>query len=190
MSVPEVVLVRHAETAWSLARRHTGRSDVPLTDSGRTAAIELGGRLDGWSFARVFTSPARRARETCELCGLGDRAEVREELWEWDYGAYEGLTMAEIQELAPGWSLWRDGCPAGESPADVGARADRAIAEVAELDGAVAVFSHGHFLRVLGARWISLQPALGARLALATAALGVLSHERVTRVIGRWNDAG
>jgi len=189
VSAAQLVLVRHAETEWSRAKKHTGRTDVPLTDAGREAARALAAPLRSWSFARVLASPARRARETCELCQLGARAEVDEDLWEWDYGAYEGLTMAEIQRLAPGWSLWRDGCPAGESTADVGRRADRVIAAVGGVEGDVAIFSHGHMLRVLASRWVSLEAQTGARLALATAAISVLTYERTTRVIGRWNDA-
>ena len=190
MSATEVVLVRHAETEWSLAHRHTGRTDVPLTDAGREAALGLARRLALWDFEQVLRSPARRARETCELSGLAEGAEVREDLWEWDYGAYEGLTVAEIQRLAPGWILWRDGCPQGEDAASVGARADRVIAELSELEGPVAIFSHGHMLRVLGARWISLAAGEGGRLALSTGALCTLGHEHATPVISRWNDTG
>jgi broad specificity phosphatase PhoE len=186
----EVVLVRHAETEWSRAGRHTGRTDLPLTDAGRAAARALGARLSDWHFQLVLTSPLQRARETCELCGLGELAEVREELLEWDYGEYEGLTSAQIHATRPRWSLWRDGCPDGESPAQVGARAGRLIDELRRSDGAVAVFSHGHLLRVLGARWIELEPAGGARLGLATAAICVLGYERTTAVLARWNDSG
>jgi broad specificity phosphatase PhoE len=186
----EAVLVRHAETEWSLNGRHTGRTDLPLTDHGREVAAALRGRLPAWQFALVLVSPSRRARETSELCGLGAEAQVRAELHEWDYGDYEGLTTAEIWERRPDWVLWRDGCPGGESPADVGARADRVIAEIAGAHGDVAVFSHGHMLRVLGARWIELGPEGGARLGLSTAAVCVLGHERDTAVIARWNDTG
>jgi broad specificity phosphatase PhoE len=186
----EVVLVRHAETEWSRAGRHTGRTDIPLTDDGRAAARALAGRLGEWRFARVLVSPLRRARETCELSGLGELAEVREDLAEWDYGDYEGLTSAQIQERRPGWSLWRDGCPGGESPEQVGARADRVITELQGVDGAIAVFAHGHILRVLGARWIELAPAAGGRLALSAGAICVLGYEHATAVLARWNDAG
>jgi broad specificity phosphatase PhoE len=186
----EAVLVRHAETEWSLNGRHTGRTDLPLTNHGREVAAALRERLRAWQFALVLVSPARRARETCELCGLGAEAQVRDDLHEWDYGDYEGLTTAEIWERRPGWVLWRDGCPGGESPADVGARADRVIAEIAAADGDVALFSHGHMLRVLGARWIALGPEGGGRLGLSTAAICVLGHERDTAVIARWNDTG
>jgi broad specificity phosphatase PhoE len=184
------VLVRHAETEWSLNGRHTGLTDLPLTDHGREVAATLRERLAAWRFTLVLVSPSRRARETCELCGLGAEAQVRADLHEWDYGDYEGLTTAEIWERRPGWVLWRDGCPGGESPAEVGARADRVIAEIAGSDGDVAVFSHGHMLRVLGARWIALEPEGGGRLGLSTAAISVLGHERDTAVIARWNDTG
>jgi broad specificity phosphatase PhoE len=186
----EIVLVRHAETEWSRDGRHTGRIDIPLTERGRAAAKTLPERLRSWRFELVLVSPSRRARETCELAGLDARAQPREELLEWDYGDYEGLTTAQIREHQPDWNLWRDGCPGGESAADVGARADRAIAEASAVEGAVAVFSHGHTLRVLGARWIELPPADGARLGLSTGAISVLGYERATAVLDRWNDAG
>jgi broad specificity phosphatase PhoE len=186
----EVVLVRHAETEWSRDGRHTGLTDIPLTDGGRAAARALAGRLDPWRFERVLVSPLRRARETCELCGLGEMAEPVDDLHEWDYGDYEGLTTAQIQTRRPDWNLWRDGCPGGENAAQVAQRADRVIAMLEGQRGAVAVFSHGHMLRVLGSRWIELDPANGARLALSPAAISVLGHERDTRVLALWNDAG
>jgi broad specificity phosphatase PhoE len=185
----EVVLVRHAETEWSRAGKHTGRTDIPLTDRGRQVAAALSPLLERWDFARVLCSPLSRARETCELSGLGDRAELRDELMEWDYGDYEGITTPEIRERRADWSLWRDGCPHGEAASDVGARVDRVIAEAREGEGDVAMFAHGHVLRVLGARWIGLEPAGGALLALSTAAICVLGYERQTSVIWRWNDA-
>ena len=181
----EVVLVRHAETEWSRDGRHTGRTDVPLTDAGRAAAAALAQALAPRALERVLVSPSLRARETCELCGLGDRAELRADLLEWDYGDYEGLTTTQIQAERPGWSLWRDGCPGGESAAEVGARADRVIAELG--DSAAAVFSHGHMLRVLGALWIELGAPAGARLGLSTGALCVLGHERGTAILASWN---
>ena len=147
---PLAVLVRHAETEWTLSGQHTGRTDIPLTDRGREAASRLAAPVSEWSFARVLCSPLQRARETCELCGLSERAERDELLEEWDYGDYEGLTSAEIDQRRPGWSLWRDGCPGGEQPGDVGARADRVLAASLAGPSPVAVFSHGHFLRVLG----------------------------------------
>jgi broad specificity phosphatase PhoE len=186
----EVVLVRHAETEWSRDGRHTGLTDIPLTEEGRAAARSLSERLREWRFERLLVSPLRRARETCELCGLGGQAELCEDLHEWDYGEYEGLTTAEIRARRPDWNLWRDGCPGGESPQQVGARADHVIATIDASPGTVAVFSHGHMLRVLGARWIDLAPAGGARLGLSTAAISVLGHEHDTRVLARWNDDG
>jgi broad specificity phosphatase PhoE len=185
----EVVLVRHAETEWSRDGRHTGRTDIPLTDRGRMDARAPAAKLRGRTFRLVLVSPSRRARETCELCGLGEEARTREELLEWDYGEYEGLTTAQIEAIRPGWSLWRDGCPGGESPAEVGARADRLIAELRAADGDAAVFSHGHMLRVLGARWIELAPSLGARLRLSTGAICVLGYEHATAALSSWNDA-
>jgi broad specificity phosphatase PhoE len=187
-SVGEAVLVRHAETEWSLNGRHTGRTDIPLTEHGRDVARGLRERLSPWSFDLVLVSPSLRARETCELCGLDADAQLRPDLLEWDYGDYEGLTTPEIREQRPDWRLWRDGCPGGESAADVGARADRVIEEILSSHARVAAFSHGHMLRVLGARWMALGPELGARLGLSTAAICVLGHERDTQVIARWND--
>jgi probable phosphoglycerate mutase len=186
----QVVLVRHAETQWSRDGRHTGRTDIPLTDNGRHTARALGGRLAGWHFELVLVSPSSRARETCELSGLGAKAQLRKELLEWDYGEYEGLTSAQIDAERADWNLWRDGCPGGESAAEVGARADRVIAELNAVEGATAVFSHGHALRVLGARWIALDPLDGGRLGLSTGAICVLSHEHGTPILARWNDAG
>lgn len=184
------LLVRHAETEWSLAGRHTGRNDIPLTESGRTAAAGLHKRLARCHFERVLCSPLARARETCELSGFGALAEQRADLLEWDYGDYEGLTSTEIKRQRPDWKLWRDGCPGGESPEDVGARADRVIAELRASKGTVAVFSHGHMLRVLGARWIRLDAARGANLGLATGATCLLSHEHEEPILAHWNDVG
>ena len=185
-----IVLVRHAQTEWSRDGRHTGRTDVPLTQQGREKARALAGRLRDRRFALVLVSPLTRARETCRLCGLGAQAQERTELREWDYGDYEGLTTRQIRAERPGWSLWRDGCPGGEDAAQVGGRADRVIAELSDVDGDVAVFSHGHLLRVLGARWIDLAPTQGGRLGLSTAAICVLGHEREMPVLARWNDTG
>lgn len=188
MSTPgEILLIRHAETEWTRSGQHTSRTDIPLTQAGRAAARALAPSLAGHSFAAVLTSPLRRARETCELCGLGEQAEPVTELMEWDYGDYEGLTSAQIAVRRPDWSLWRDGCPGGERAADVGARADAVIARLQGIDGEVAVFSHGHMLRVLGARWIELDPACGARLLLSPGASSVLGHEHGTRALGSWN---
>jgi broad specificity phosphatase PhoE len=185
-----IVLVRHAETEWSRDGRHTGRTDISLTAAGRAAGEALRPRFAGWRFALVLVSPLARARETCELSGLSAQAELRDDLMEWDYGDYEGLTTAQILQQRPDWVLWRDGCPRGEAPQQVGARADRVIAELSAVDGDVAVFSHGHMLRVLGARWIELAPAAGGRLALSAGAISVLGHERATAVLALWNDAG
>jgi probable phosphoglycerate mutase len=184
---PEVWLVRHAETEWSRDKRHTGRTDVPLTDAGRAAARELGPRLAGREWAVVWTSPLSRARETCELAGLGPAAEARDELVEWDYGAYEGITTAAIRETRPHWFLWRDGCPEGEGPFDVGRRVDALVDQLAGLEGDAVLFAHGHVLRVLAARWVGLPPTDGALLALSTGAVCVLGWEREVRVIWRWN---
>jgi broad specificity phosphatase PhoE len=189
-AAPQAVLVRHAETEWTLSGQHTGRTDLPLTEHGREAARRLAGRLASYDFSLVLVSPARRARETCELCGLAADAQVREELREWDYGEYEGLTSAEIEQRRPGWSLWRDGCPGGEDAAAVGARADRVIEELAGAAGPVAIFSHGHILRVLGARWIELGPERGARLGLSTGSLSQLGGEHGTRILTSWNEGG
>jgi broad specificity phosphatase PhoE len=187
LGAEDVLLVRHAETEWSRDGRHTGRTDIPLTDHGREVARALAPQLRELRLAAVLVSPSIRARETCELCGLGEQAQPREDLLEWDYGDYEGLTSAQIREQRPDWDLWRDGCPGGESPAQVGTRADSVIAELNGLEGAAAVFSHGHMLRVLGARWIELEPAGGGRLGLSTAAMCVLSHEHGRAIIDRWN---
>ncbi len=185
--MPEVWLIRHAETEWSKTMRHTGRTDIPMTGEGRASAADLRGRVAGRDWAAVWTSPLSRSSETCELSGLGNRAEIREDLTEWDYGEYEGVTTAEVHETRPEWYLWRDGVPGGETPAAVAARADRIVAELLSVDGDVAVFSHGHFLRMLAARWIELAPEDGGRLALSTGSVSVLGFERAVRVIWRWN---
>jgi broad specificity phosphatase PhoE len=161
---------------------------VPLTHAGVSHAESLGTRLAGRSFAAVFTSPMSRARETCRLTGLGEGAEVRDELLEWDYGEYEGVTTPEIRDGRPGWLLWRDGCPGGETADQVGARVDRLIEDVRSVDGDVALFAHGHVLRVLAARWVGLPPEEGGLLYLSTATLSVLGYEREVPVIRLWND--
>lgn len=183
----EIWLVRHAETEWSLAGRHTGRTDLPLTESGRQAAKALAPRLAGIDFETVLTSPLRRARETCELCGLGDRAQALDELMEWDYGQMEGMTTAEIQARAPGWSLWRDGCPGGESVRDLGARADTVISRLLPARGSVVIFAHGHLLRVIGARWIEAAPSFGGRLMFGAGAISKLGEEHGSRALQHWN---
>ena len=183
----EIVLARHGETEWSRDRRHTGRTDIPLTDNGRRQAAILRGALAGRSFARVLSSPLSRALDTCREAGLGDRAELTGDLCEWDYGEYEGITTAEIRARRPGWNLWRDGCPGGETAADVGRRVDRVLDSLAGLEGDAAVFAHGHVLRVLTARWLGLGPEAGALFKLDTGTLSTLGLERETRVITRWN---
>jgi broad specificity phosphatase PhoE len=183
----EVVLVRHGETQWSRDGRHTGRTDVPLTDEGRSQAGRLGDALADWSFTRVLASPLARALDTCRLAGFGDRAELSDALLEWDYGEYEGETTAQIRELRPRWNLWRDGCPGGEAVADVGARVDPLVSELKASEGDVVVFAHGHLLRVLAARWAELPPEAGARFWLATATVSVLGFERETAGFRRWN---
>jgi broad specificity phosphatase PhoE len=183
----EVVLVRHGETEWSRALKHTGRTDVPLTEAGRRQAALLREALADRRFERVLTSPLGRAMETCRLAGLGERAERTEALLEWDYGEYEGATTGEIRRRRPGWLLWRDGCPGGETAAEVGARADPLVAELRALRGDAILFAHGHVLRVLAARWLGLGPEAGALFALSTATLSVLGFERETAVLVRWN---
>jgi broad specificity phosphatase PhoE len=183
----EVVLVRHGETEWSRDGRHTGRTDIPLTDAGRRQAELLGERLRTRSFGLVLTSPMERARETCRLAGLGEGARTTDDLQEWDYGEYEGITTPEIRATRPDWLLWRDGCPGGEDAIAVGARADRVIAESDRADDDVALFAHGHVLRVVAARWLGLPPESGGLFALSTATLSVLGYERELRVIRLWN---
>jgi probable phosphoglycerate mutase len=182
----EIVVVRHGETEWSISGRHTSSTDLPLTERGRERARALAELLAGWSFSLVLCSPLRRARETCELAGFGDVAELCEDLREWDYGEYEGLTTPEIRERDPNWSLWRDGCPGGETPEQVGVRADRALARLREA-GDAAAFAHGHILRVVTARRLAMEVAAGARFALRAGSIGVLGFERETEVLSRWN---
>jgi broad specificity phosphatase PhoE len=188
-SRPRLVVVRHGATQWSRSRRHTGRTDVPLLDEGRAQAAELGARLVGHAFARVLTSPLRRAVDTSVIAGFGEQAEVCDDLREWDYGAYEGLTTDDIRAERPHWSLWADGVPEGESAHDVGARADRVVAMARACHGDVLAFAHSHLLRVLGARWVGLAPTAGALLVLSPATLSVLGWEREQPVVTRWNDA-
>ena len=187
MSRMEVVLVRHGETEWSRDHRHTGRTDIPLTAEGRRQAERLRDALAEWNFTRVLSSPLSRALDTCRLAGYGDRAELSDALLEWDYGEYDGETTDRIRESRPGWNLWRDGCPGGESVADVSARVDPLVSELNDCDGEAVLFAHGHLLRVLAARWVELAPEAGARLWLATATISVLGFERETAVFRRWN---
>jgi broad specificity phosphatase PhoE len=181
------VLVRHGETEWSRTGKHTGRTDIPLTERGRQQAQAVGAALKHRELGLVLTSPLRRALETCELAGFGERAVKRDELREWDYGTYEGRTTAEIRKERPGWTLWRDGVPEGESIAEVGARVDRVIAELRSVDGDALLFAHGHVLRVLAARWLGLEPDAGRLLALDPATISALGYERETSVIRLWN---
>jgi broad specificity phosphatase PhoE len=181
-----IVTVRHGETEWSLSGRHTGTTDLPLTEVGRERAAALAPMLAPREFALVLCSPLLRARETCALAGFTDPV-IEPDLREWDYGEYEGLTTPEIREREPDWSLWRDGCPGGESPAEIGARADRVLARLRAADGDAIAFAHGHILRVLGARWIDLPVAGGALLFLSTGAVSELGYERETPVLRSWN---
>ncbi|HVR86826.1 MAG TPA: histidine phosphatase family protein [Planctomycetota bacterium] len=185
-----VFLARHGETEWSLNGRHTGRQDIPLTSAGEDAARKLGARLRRRSFAAVFTSPLERAKRTCELCGFAPIARVLPDLMEWDYGDYEGLRSAEIHARRQDWRLFRDGCPGGESPQDVAARADRVLPRLKGAGGDVLVFSHGHFLRMLMSRWISLASEQAARFSLDAASLSILSLDPHSGdpVLERWND--
>jgi probable phosphoglycerate mutase len=182
-----IVLVRHGETDWSASGRHTGRTDLPLLESGRRRAEAVGSALRGEEWETVLSSPLRRARETCELAGLGHAMAIDEDLREWDYGDYEGLTTEEIRERRPDWNLWRDGCPGGESPDQVSARAGHVLTTLRKSDGDCVVFAHGHILRVIGARWVGEPVQFGARLVLATGSISALGFERETEVISEWN---
>jgi broad specificity phosphatase PhoE len=189
-SLPEIYLARHGETEWTISGQHTGRTDIPLTERGERNARSLGERLKGLSFDKVLVSPLQRARRTCELAGFGAQAKLDPDLMEWDYGAYEGRRTADIRKERPGWNLFRDGCPGGESIEALGARADRVVARLRTIGGHVLVFSHSHFLRFLAARWLGL-PAADARLfVLSTAALSILGYEHNPDepAIRLWND--
>jgi probable phosphoglycerate mutase len=186
--VAEIVLVRHGETEWSRDGRHTGNTDIPLTEEGRAKAKLVGAALAGRRFSLVLTSPLERARETCRQASLEAPVEVLDDLREWDYGEYEGRTTAEIRSERPGWSLWTDGAPGGETAGEVGRRADRVLTKLDGVEGDAAVFAHGHVLRVLAARWLGLPAQDGRLFALGTAAISVLGYERETRVLVRWND--
>ena len=182
-----VLLLRHGETEWSREGRHTGRSDIPLDAAGRAGALEAGAALAEIEFARVLVSPLRRARETAELAGLRGPAELCDDLMEWDYGEYEGRTSAEIGEERPGWTIWDGGVVGGETLEEVGRRADRVLARLRALEGAVAVVAHGHLLRVLAARWCGLEPLVARNLALQPATISWLGHEHGTPTITLWN---
>lgn len=189
-AVRPVVVIRHGETAWSRDHRHTGRTDVPLTPVGDAQARDLGDRLRSFTFAHVLTSPQQRARSTCDLAGFAGVARIEHDLREWDCGDYEGLTLKEIHAMRPGWKLFRDGCPGGESPEQIAARADAVISALRQLDGSIALFSHGHFLRALAARWIGFPVSAGARLRLDAAAVGILDvehHHAEEPSVAAWN---
>jgi len=188
--LPVIYLARHGETAWSITGQHTGLTDLPLTERGERNAARLGQRLAGSVFAKVLTSPLQRATRTCQLAGFGDVAEVDRDLIEWNYGDYEGLRTAEIHAKRPDWQLFRDGCPNGESPEQVGVRADRVANRVRAIKGNVLIFSSGHFLRVFAARWLGLEPAAGKFFMLDTASLSALSyeHDLSNSAIQFWND--
>ena len=183
----KVYLLRHGETEWSLNGRHTGVTDIPLTENGRKLARQLRPILAREKFVMVLTSPLQRARETCELAGLGTLASVDRDLMEWNYGEYEGLTTEQIRQTRPAWSVFRDGCPGGESPLQVSVRADRIISRARTVDGNVALFSHGHILRVLAARWINLSSSYGENFLLDTATLNVLGYYRESPAFKIWN---
>ncbi|MDT0396790.1 MULTISPECIES: histidine phosphatase family protein [Streptomyces] len=192
---PRILLARHGQTAWSLSGKHTGRTDVPLLDEGRQGAKLLGERLrrapyDGLAGVEVRTSPLVRARETCELAGFGERADVWDTLMEWDYGAYEGLTPAEIQAVRPGWLIWRDGVPEGETLAEVTARADEVVAWARAASRDVLVFAHGHVLRAIGARWLGLPLSFAARIRLNPTSLSVLGWAYGEPALESWNETG
>jgi probable phosphoglycerate mutase len=189
-TLPRVWLARHGETAWTITGQHTGLTDLPLTEHGEANARNLGKLIGDRKFAAVFVSPLVRARSTCDLAGFGGRAETLDDLVEWNYGQYEGQKTVDIRRQRPDWQLFRDGCPGGESPADVGRRADRVIERLRAIDGDALLFSSGHFFRVLAARWLGLEPAFGRFLLLSTAALCILGYEHDANepVIRLWND--
>jgi len=180
-------LIRHGQTAWTLSGAHTGRTDLPLTEAGRENAIAVGRFLAGRKFAMVLTSPLQRARETCRLAGYGDVAQADPNLAEWDYGEYEGRTTSDIRKERPDWYLWRDGPLNGETVEQVGGRAEKVLTRIAAVDGDVALFAHGHLLRILTARWLALPPDCGRMFALNTGTVSTLGFERETHVILQWN---
>lgn len=186
---PEIYLVRHGQTEWSLSGQHTGRTDMPLTAAGEAAARTLAGRLQGLAFSAIWSSPSQRASKTCALAGFGDARVIKDDLAEWDYGTYEGITTKAILAERPGWQLFRDGCPGGESAADVGARADRIIHAIRAATDRILIFSSSHFLRVLTARWLGLPPEGGALFVLDTTSISVLGyeHDLTEPVVRMWN---
>lgn len=187
MKLQQIYLVRHGETEWSLSGQHTGITDIPLTENGRRVAKLFQPLTAKVSFALVLTSPLERARTTCELAGLGEQSEVDRDLMEWNYGEYEGLTTKQIHAKSPDWMLFRDGCPGGESPEQVSARVDRLIARIRAVEGNVALFAHGHVLRVLATRWIEFPVMAGCHFMLDTATLSVLSYYQGVPAVKRWN---
>ena len=189
-ALPVVYLARHGETAWTISGQHTGVTDLPLTPRGEVEARQLGERLEGLAFAGVLTSPLQRAVRTCELAGFGSAAQVEPDLLEWNYGAYEGLTSADIHAERPDWQLFRDGCPGGESPSQVGTRADRVVRRARAMGGDVLLFSSGHFLRVFAARWLGLEPEAGRYFLLGTASLSAVGYEhgRSEPAVRLWNE--
>ena len=192
-ALPRLYLARHGDTAWTDSHQHTGRTDLPLNDRGEEHARQLGERLRGFTFTRVFTSPLQRAAKTCALAGFGAGAVVDPDLVEWDYGRFEGKLTSDILKERPGWELYRDGCPDGESPEDVAARADHFIARVRGIDGDVLAFSSGHIIRMIAARWLGVPPAAGRFFFCRPASVGVLGfehHSREEPIIGLWNYVG
>jgi broad specificity phosphatase PhoE len=187
MPIQQVYLIRHGETEWSVSGQHTGTTDIPLTENGRRIARLLKPVLTKETFALVLTSPLQRARETCELAGLGGSAEIDRDLMEWNYGEYEGLTSQQIHAKRPGWMVFTDGCPGGESPEQVGARVDRVIAKIRAVEGHVTLFAHGHVLRAFAARWLGLRAMDGCHFLLDTATLNIMSYYRGTPAVQRWN---
>lgn len=185
--VQQVYIVRHGETEWSLSGQHTGTTDIPLTERGRQVARLLRPILAKESFRLTLTSPLQRARETCVLAGFEETANSEPDLVEWNYGRYEGLTPDQIHATAPGWQIFRDGCPGGEQPGEIGARVDRVIAKVRAVEGHVVLFAHGHVLRVFAARWLGLPPSAGQHFLLGTATSNILSYYRDVPAIKRWN---
>jgi len=187
VSTQQVFLVRHGETEWSLSGQHTGTTDIPLTEHGRQVARRLRPILAKESFALVLTSPMQRARETCRLAGFETVASVEPDLMEWNYGRYEGLTPGQIAATAPGWLIFRDGCPGGEQPQDIGERVDRVIARVRAIKGDIVLFAHGHVFRVFAARWLGLPPAAGQHFLLDTATMNILTYYHGVAAIKQWN---
>jgi len=189
-ALPEIHIIRHGETAWTDSGQHTGLSDIPLTERGERQARRFGEHLRGRTFHYVFTSPLQRARRTCELAGFSDTAQIDPDLVEWNYGEYDGLTRTEILKRHPGWQVFRDGCPGGESVAEVGARVERVIKRLRTFDCDVLLFSSGHFVRVLAARWLGLDASCGRLFLLCTTTLSVLGydHDRSEPVLRLWND--